>query len=88
MSAKMHKLFVTRCDIRPDMPTVSAVECSACPHGSVVDGRSRVLCYGVTKFFTVPCCYDMRAGATLADCEKCPHGEVSTDRLRVFCDRL
>jgi hypothetical protein len=88
MTPKMHKLLTTRCDIRPDMPMVTAADCSRCPHGSVVDNRSRVLCYGVTKFFMVPCFYEMRAGATLDECDRCPHGEVSEDRMRVFCDRI
>lgn len=88
MDSKMHKLLLTRCDVDPDRGMVSAVECGACPRGSVVDGRSRVLCMGVTKFFTVPCYYDMRAAATMADCEACPHGRVHDDRLRVFCDRM
>lgn len=88
MDAKMHKLFLTRCDVLPEGRMVSAADCSACPHGSVVDNRARVLCYGATKFFTVPCFYDMRASATVAECEGCHYGRVSEDRMRVFCDRL
>lgn len=88
MDAKMHKLFLTRCDVRPEGRMVSAAECNSCAHGSVVDNSARVLCYGVTKFFMVPCFYDMRASATVADCEACSHGKVSDDRMRVFCSRM
>ena len=88
METKMHKLFLTRCDERPEGRMVGSAECSACPHGSVVDNRSRVLCYGATKFFSVPCFYDMKASATVADCEACRYGTVSEDRMRVFCDRI
>jgi len=88
MDAKMHKLFLTRCDETYEGVMVSAAECSACPHGSVVDNRSRVLCYGLTKFFTVPCYYDMKAAATMSECEACSYGSVSPDRMRVFCNRL
>lgn len=85
MDGKALKLFMTRCD-EGEPRAVSAVECGSCPHGSVVDNRSRVLCHGGTKFFSVPCYREMRASATVADCEACPHGRVSEDRLRVFCD--
>ncbi len=88
METKMHKLFLTRCDEPPEGRMVGSAECSACPHGSVVDNRSRVLCYGATKFFSVPCFYDMKASATVADCEACRYGTVSEDRMRVFCDRI
>lgn len=88
MAGKMHKLFLTRCDETPMGSMVSSAECDACPHGSVVDNRARVLCYGVTKFFSVPCSYDMKASATVADCQACPWGSVAEDRSRVFCDRL
>lgn len=88
MGMKMHKLFLTRCDGRPEGRMVGAAECGACPHGSVVDNRSRVLCYGATKFFYVPCYYDMKSAATVADCEACRWGAVSDDRSRVFCDRM
>jgi len=88
MDAKMHKLFQTRCDDRSEGMIVSATDCGACPHGSVVDNRSRVLCRGATKFFTVPCYFEMKASATVSECEACPHGTVSEDRLRVFCNRL
>lgn len=88
MEAKMHKLFLTRCDETLEGRMVTAADCSSCPHGSVVDNRSRVLCYGLTKFFTAPCYYDMRSAATLAECEACSYGTVSGDRLRVFCNRI
>lgn len=88
MEATMHKLFQTRCDDDPDAGLVSAVQCGSCSHGSVVDNRSRVLCYGATKFFTVPCYRELKASATVAECEACPQGRVSEDRLRVFCDSL
>lgn len=88
MEAKTHKLFLTRCDERPGTAMVSASDCSACPHGSVVDNRARVLCFGVTKFFTVPCFYDMKASATVAECDACPWGVVSDDRVRVYCNRI
>ncbi len=84
----MHKLFQARCDDRAEGRMVTAADCGRCPHGSVVDNRSRVLCRGATKFFMVPCYFDMKASATVADCEACPYGRVSEDRLRVFCDRL
>jgi hypothetical protein len=88
MEAKMHKVFQTRCDALPGGRMVGAAECSACPHGSVVDNRARVLCYGVTKFFSVPCYYDMKAAATVEDCVTCHWGSVSDDRSRVFCSRM
>lgn len=88
METKMHKLFLTRCDERPEGRMVNAAECNACPHGSVVDNNSRVLCYGVTKFFSVPCYYDMKAAATVGECDACPWGVVSDDRARVFCNRI
>lgn len=88
MEAKMHKLFLTRCDDHPGSRMVSAADCSSCEHGSVVDNRARVICYGATKFFSVPCYYDMRASATVADCEACRWGTVSDDRTRVFCGRM
>lgn len=87
MSKIQHKLFLTTCDLG-EPRSVSALDCSRCPRGSVVDNRSRVLCEGETKFFVVPCLYDMRAAATLYDCEKCAFGEVGEDRLRVFCSRI
>ncbi len=88
MEAKMHKLFMARCDDRGEARMVTAADCNACPHGSVVDNKSRVLCYGATKFFTVPCYYEMKASAMIAECEACSYGTVSVDRMRVFCNRL
>ncbi|MGD9963304.1 MAG: hypothetical protein AB7S97_05340 [Thermoplasmata archaeon] len=88
MESKMHKLFLTRCDERPEGGMVSAAECGACPHGSVVDNNSRVICYGATKFFYVPCYYEMKSSATVSECEACPWGVVSDDRSRVFCNRI
>ncbi len=88
MEGKVHKVFLTRCDEAPGSRMVNAAECNACPHGSVVDNNSRVLCYGVTKFFSVPCYYDMKASATVGDCDTCPWGVVSDDRARVFCNRV
>lgn len=87
MTQKMHKLFQTVCDVG-EAKMVSALECNRCPYGSVVDNRSRVLCGGITKFFVVPCYYEMKAAATLKECELCFYGKVSDDRLRVFCDRM
>ncbi|MBU1158977.1 MAG: hypothetical protein KKE24_06535 [Candidatus Thermoplasmatota archaeon] len=87
MSAKMHKIFMTRCDLG-ESRMVSAPDCSRCSHGSVVDNGSRVLCAGITKFFMVPCYFDMKASASIIECERCPHGEMSQDRLRVFCDAM
>lgn len=87
MSKKIHKLFLARCDLaEPRM--VTAKECEACPQGSVIDRRERVLCGGEVKFFATPCYFDMRCAATVSDCGRCPHGEVGEDRLRVFCSRL
>lgn len=87
MTQKMHKLFQTNCDLG-EPRLVVASDCERCPHGSVVDKKSRVICGGVTKFFLAPCFYDMRAAATIYDCEKCPWGEVGEDRTRVFCSRF
>lgn len=87
MSAKVHKLFLTRCDTH-EMRMVSASECQRCPRGGVIDGGSRVLCAGETKFFTTPCCFEMRASATVHDCTKCRFGTIGDDGLRVFCGRL
>lgn len=84
----MHKLFMTRCDERPGGVMVGASDCIPCPHGSVVDNNSRVLCYGVTKFFTVPCYNEMKASATVTECDACPWGVVSDDRARVYCNRM
>lgn len=83
----MHKLFMTRCDLG-EQRMVTALDCGVCPHGSVIDNKSRVICAGETKFFSVPCGFDMRAAATVRDCEACPWGEVGPDRARVFCGRL
>lgn len=88
MESKTVKIFLTRCDEHPEGSMVSSADCSACPHGSVVDNRSRVLCYGATKFYSVPCFHEMRAAATVADCDACHYGTVSEDRMRVFCNRL
>jgi len=87
MTQKMHKLFQTTCDLG-EPRSVGANECERCPHGSVVDRKSRVICAGTTKFFLAPCYYDMRSAATVYDCEKCRWGEVGDDRTRVFCSRL
>ena len=84
MTRKMHKLFLAVCDLGEPRP-VTADDCKLCPHGSVVDNKSRVICGGVTKLFMAPCYCDMRAAATVYDCEKCEHGEVGDDRIRVFC---
>jgi len=54
----------------------------------VIDGRSRVVCGGVTKFFMTPCCNEMRAAAMIVECEKCEFGEICEDRVRVFCSRM
>ncbi|MFY9606890.1 MAG: hypothetical protein WAS24_09230 [Thermoplasmata archaeon] len=87
MTQKMHKLFLTTCDLGEQKP-VGANDCERCPRGSVVDRKSRVICAGVTKFFVAPCFFDMRSAATVADCENCHWGEVGDDRIRVFCSRL
>ena len=87
MSQKMHKLFLTTCDLA-EPKSVTASDCEKCDHGSVVDNKSRVICQGATKFFVTPCYYDMRAAATVYDCEKCPFGDIGDDRLRVFCSRI
>ena len=87
MSPKMHKLFLASCDLQENR-RVSAADCESCPSGSVVDGRTRVICQGETKFFVTPCYYDMRASATVQDCTKCRFGNVGVDGLRVLCDRL
>jgi hypothetical protein len=87
MNPKIHKLFLTRCDLE-ESRQVSAADCMKCPMGSVVDGRSRVLCVGETKFFSTPCYYGMRSSATVHDCMACDYGAVGDDRLRVMCDRL
>jgi hypothetical protein len=87
MNPKMHKLFLTRCDVE-ESHQVNALECQRCPRGSVVDGRSMVICCGIAKFFVTPCFYDVRAAATVKDCVNGRFGTVGEDRLRVFCDRL
>ena len=87
MNSKMHKLFLTRCDME-ESRQVSADDCQRCPRGSVVDGKSMVLCGGVAKFFVTPCFYEVRAAATVKDCMRCRYGTVGEDRIRVFCDRL
>jgi len=87
MTQKMHKLFLTACDLG-EARSVNANDCESCPHGSVIDGKSRVLCDGVTKFFVTPCGYDMRSAATIYDCANCNFGEVGQDRIRVFCSRM
>lgn len=87
MEGKVHKLFTTRC-VRGGERLVTASECARCPHGSVVDMKSRVLCSGETRFFTTPCYDGTRAAATLRDCEECEHGRIVEDRLRVICNRL
>jgi len=87
MNQQMHKLFLTTCDLGGPR-SVSATDCGQCPHGSVVDNKSRVLCFGITKFFVAPCFYDMRASATIMDCAQCPFGEIGPDRIRVYCSRL
>lgn len=87
MTQQMHKLFLTRCDLA-EPRSVGPSDCERCPHGSVVDRRSRVICGGATKFFIAPCFYEMRSAATVDDCEKCHWGEVGADRTRVFCSRM
>ena len=87
MPQKMHKLFLTMCDLA-EPRSVTAAECSTCPHGSVIDNKTRVICSGEMKYFTAPCYYDMRAAATVAECENCSFGEIGPDRLRVYCDRM
>ncbi len=87
MTQKMHKMFLAMCDLR-EARSVNASECGSCPHGSVVDGKSRVICDGVTKFFVAPCFNEMRSAATIYDCAKCEFGEVGDDRMRVFCSRM
>jgi len=87
MDQKIHKLFLTTCDLE-EKKMVSASECDACPHGSVIDNKTRVICAGIVKFFVVPCYYDMRCAATIYDCESCGYGEIGPDRLRVFCSRM
>ncbi|HEX9908795.1 MAG TPA: hypothetical protein VGB78_10095 [Thermoplasmata archaeon] len=86
--AQQLKLFKTMCDFGGEPRLVSAEDCGFCPHGSVVDNRSRVICAGVTKFFVTPCCFDMKAAATMYDCKICLHGEVAQDGLRVICSRI
>ncbi|OGS52523.1 MAG: hypothetical protein A3K75_03685 [Euryarchaeota archaeon RBG_13_61_15] len=86
MSAKVHKLFLTRCDFG-ESRSVTALECQCCPHGTLISDKSRVLCAGETKFFMTPCTYDFKAAATIEDCERCGHGEIGADRTRVFCGR-
>ena len=86
MSPKMHKLFMTRCDLEEER-RVSAADCERCSRGSVVDRRSRVLCAGQMKFFVTPCYFGMRAAATVHDCEDCRFGQVDADGLRVLCSR-
>ena len=86
-SRKQHKLFQVTCDLEDPHP-VTAIDCEHCAKGNVIDGRSRVVCGGVTKFFMTPCFNEMRAAAMIAECEKCEFGEVSEDRVRVFCSRL
>lgn len=87
MNPKMHKLFLCRCDIG-EPRQVSAADCQRCSRGSVIDGKTRVICMGETKFFVVPCYYDMRAAATVRDCVRCRFGTIGEDGLRVYCDRL
>jgi len=86
MNPTVHKLFLTRCDLE-ESRQVSAVDCEKCSMGSVVDGRSRVLCAGVTKFFSTPCYHGMRSSATVGDCSACRFGAVGDDRLRVMCEK-
>jgi hypothetical protein len=87
MTQIQHKMFLTTCDLGVPR-AVSAADCATCPHGSVVDNKSRVLCQGATKFFLAPCFYDMKAAATVYECEACLFGEIGQDRLRVFCSRI
>ncbi|UCE91518.1 MAG: hypothetical protein JSV90_09000 [Methanobacteriota archaeon] len=86
MSAKVHKLFLTRCGLQENR-TVSASDCEACPLGSVIDARSRVICSGQTRFFSTPCYYGIRPAATVCDCEDCRFGEVGPDRASVICQK-
>jgi len=87
MSQKMHKLFLTTCDVG-EPRSVTATDCIRCGKGTVIDNKTRVICGGATKFFVTPCFFDMRASATVQDCEECKFGDVGDDRLRVFCSRL
>jgi len=87
MNQQMHKLFLTTCDLG-EPKSVSASDCERCPHGSVVDNKSRVICEGITKFFLAPCFFDMRAAATVIDCAQCRFGQLGDDRLRVYCSRF
>lgn len=87
MTQKQHKLFLAICDLA-EPRSVSAADCSLCPHGSVIDNRTRVICDGVTKFYVTPCFYDMRAAASLSECGNCKFGEIGEDRMRVFCSRF
>ena len=86
-SGKQHKLFVTTCELG-ERRSVTAMDCERCPHGSVIDARSRVMCGGVTKFFMTPCGFDMRSAATVQECVDCKFGDVREDRIRVYCARL
>ncbi|UCE45346.1 MAG: hypothetical protein JSU93_00135 [Methanobacteriota archaeon] len=86
MNPKVHKLFMTACDLQ-ESRRVSAIDCEKCSHGSVVDHRSRVICAGQTKFFTAPCYFGMRSSATVRDCGECRFGEIGLDGLRVLCGR-
>lgn len=86
MDKGMHKLFLTTCE-RGERRSVNANECGTCPHGSVIDNKTKVLCSGSLKFFSTPCFFDMRVSATVNECEECPYGEIGDDRLRVFCSR-
>ena len=86
MVAKVHKLFLTDCE-RGEALRVRAPDCEACPLGSVIDGRSRVVCSGQMKFFSTPCYHGLRPSATVRDCEECRFGEVGPDRLGVLCSR-
>jgi len=86
-SHRQHKLFVVICDREKAHP-VTAIDCERCSSGSVIDGRSRVVCGGVTKFFMTPCGFDMRSAATVEECDKCKSGEICEDRIRVYCSRF
>ncbi len=87
MSQKVHKLFLTTCDLG-ERRSVTATDCARCGRGMVIDNKSRVICRGTMKFFVTPCYFDLRASATVHDCEECKFGEVGEDRLRVICSRL
>lgn len=86
MGAKVHKVFLARCDMK-EAQMIRATDCETCPLGSVIDGRSRVICSGQTKFFCAPCYHGMRPAATVRDCDDCRFGDVGPDRMSVLCQK-